>query len=432
MSFAPPRGLRDFYPEEMRIRNHLFDIWRSVAQRYGFEEYDAPVVETEALLIRKSGEEIVRQIYTFEDKSGRRLALRPEMTPSLARMIIARQKALSLPLKWFCIAQCFRYERTTRGRKREHYQWNLDVVGEEAVSAEAEVIAAAIMALRELGLDHSEFQVRIGSRALLGELLSARHFDRKHFASACLVLDKRGKISDDEMRDLLRSDGLSDGDIETVFSILHIVHIEEAARILNQKTKAAADLEGLFQAMTDYGLREYVTFDLSIVRGLAYYTGIVFEAFDTDRKFRAIFGGGRYDNLLSDLGGPSIPSVGLGFGDVVVQELLARLGKQPVVSRHVEIAVGYMTPAEQGLAIRSASVLRAQGCSVDLQLRAQKPGKFFSYANKCGAPWTIYIGPEEGARDAVNLKNMTSGHQMEVPLTHLAEKVGNPFRPRET
>ena len=427
MQFAPPRGLRDFYPEEMRIRNHLFEIWRSVARRYGFEEYDAPVVETEELLVRKSGEEIVHQIYTFEDKSGRRLALRPEMTPSLARMIVAKQKSLSFPLKWFCIAQCFRYERMTRGRKREHYQWNLDVVGEEAVSAEVEVIAAAIEALRELGLDHSDFQVRIGSRALLGELFAARRFNMEHFASACLVLDKKGKISDEKIRDLLRSDGLSEDDIETVFSILHITRMEEIAGILKQKTNATSDLEQLFQAMTHYGLREYLTFDLSIVRGLAYYSGIVFEAFDTERRFRSIFGGGRYDNLLSTLGGPSIPSIGLGFGDVVIQELLTHLGKQPTISANGEIILGYMTEAEQELAIRSATILRTQGFGVDLQLRAQKPGKFFSIANRCGAPWTIYIGPEERARDAVNLKNMATGHQVEIPLTQLAVSI-----PRET
>jgi histidyl-tRNA synthetase len=415
--------LRDFYPEEMRLRNRLFDVWRNMSRRFGFEEYDAPVVETEDLLIRKSGEEIVHQIYTFEDKSGRRLALRPEMTPSLARMIVARQKALSFPLKWCCIAQCFRYERMMKGRKREHYQWNLDVVGEESMSAEVEVIAAAIEALRELGLTSSEFQVRVGSRALLGELFAARKFNMQHFASACLMLDKRGKISDEKIRDLLRAEGVSEVDIETVFSILSVVHLEEAAQILKEKTKALTDLERLFAAITDYGLREYVTFDLSIIRGLAYYTGIVFEAFDTRRRFRAIFGGGRYDNLLSTLGGPSVPSVGLGFGDVVVQELITHLGKQPAASRSVDVAIGYMTEAEQGLAIRAVSLLRARDFSVDLQLCALKPGKFFRVADKCGASWTVYIGPEEAARDVVNLKNMTTGDQEEIPVTQLAKRM---------
>ncbi|MCD6336406.1 MAG: histidine--tRNA ligase [Candidatus Latescibacteria bacterium] len=425
MKFAPPRGLRDFYPEEMRLRNRLFEVWRNVSRRVGFEEYDAPVVETQDLLIRKSGEEIVHQIYTFEDKSGRRLALRPEMTPSLARMIVARQKALSFPLKWCCIAQCFRYERMMKGRKREHYQWNLDVVGEESVSAEAEVIAAAIEALRELGLTSSDFQVRIGSRALLGELFAAQKFDMRHFASACLMLDKRGKISDEKIRDLLRAEGLSGEDVETVFSILKLVHLEEAAQILKGKTKALTDLERLFEAMTDYGLREYVTFDLSIIRGLAYYTGIVFEAFDTEKKFRAIFGGGRYDNLLSTLGGPCVPSVGLGFGDVVVQELLAHLGKQPTASRSVDVAIGYMTLASQGLAIRAASMLRARDLGVDLQLTASKPGKFFRVADKCGASWTVYIGPEEATRNAVNLKNMTTGDQVEVPVAQIAGRIAH-------
>ncbi|MFH1006516.1 MAG: histidine--tRNA ligase [Candidatus Latescibacterota bacterium] len=425
MQFAPPRGLRDFYPEEMRLRTRLFEVWRTVSRQYGFEEYDAPVVETEALLIRKSGEEIVNQIYTFEDKSGRRLALRPEITPSLARMIVARQNALSFPLKWSCVAQCFRYERMMKGRKREHYQWNLDIVGEEAVSAEIEVIAAAISALRELGLGASDFQVRIGSRALLGELFAARDFNMAHFPSACLMLDKRGKISDDQIRELLRAEDLSDQEIETVFSILRIEHLQEAAQILKSETKALTDLNRLFEGMTAYGLRDYVTFDLSIIRGLAYYTGIVFEAFDTHRKFRAIFGGGRYDNLLSTLGGPSVPSVGLGFGDVVVQELLASLEKQPPAARSVDVAIGYMTEAERGIAIRASSNLRAQGLGADLQLAAIKPSKFFGVANKCGASWAVYVGPEEAARDVVNLKNMGTGDQAEVPLAKLAERISD-------
>jgi histidyl-tRNA synthetase len=199
ISFEPPRGMRDFYPDDMVWRNHVFEAWRAAATQVGFAPYDACVVESLELLERKSGEEVSEQIYAFEDKSGRKLALRPEMTPTLARMIAARQGQLQFPIKWFTIAQCFRYERMTRGRKREHYQWNLDVVGEASVSAEAEILAAAAGALRRMGLPDSAYQIRINNRALLAELLATLGIPGHQHAAVFLALDKRGKLSDEEI-----------------------------------------------------------------------------------------------------------------------------------------------------------------------------------------------------------------------------------------
>lgn len=406
MSLAPPRGMRDFYPEDYRPREALFSVWRRTSEQHGFEGYDASVVETGELLKRKGGEEITQQIYVFEDKGGRELALRPEMTPTLARMIIARQGNLSFPIKWYTIAQCFRYERMSRGRKREHYQWNLDIVGETSIMAEAEVIGTAVDAMAQLGLTAEEFQVRVGSRALLGELFSAIGIGEEHFAASCLALDKRGKISDDETKKLLREEGLSDEAIERVFQLLGIRNLNEAEKQLGAGSAAIGDIRALFALVGDLGFADYLTFDVSIVRGLGYYTGIVFEAFDTGGKFRAIFGGGRYDNLLSSLGGRECTAVGLGFGDVVIQELLSELGKLPAEKRSIECAVGYMTEECRSLAARTARTLREEGARVDLSTRPEAPKKFFKRADLIGAGEAVFVGPDELESGEIKIKNM--------------------------
>ena len=415
---APPRGMRDFYPEDYRARDALFTAWRETARLWGFEEYDAPVVETLELLERKAGEEISEQIYAFQDKSGRGLALRPELTPSLARMIIAKQGSLSLPLKWSAIAQCFRYERMTRGRKREHFQWNLDIIGEESVTAEAEVIGAAVGSLRRLGLTHEDFKVRVGSRAVLAELFAKSGIGEEHFAACCLALDKRGKISDDDVAALLRHEGMGDDDVARVFDLLAIRTLDDVASRIGEGA-AVAQLKTLFELARPLGFSEYLAFDLGVIRGLGYYTGIVFEAFDTGSKLRAIFGGGRYDNLLVSLGGQKMPCVGLGFGDVVVMELLADCGKMPATSRSVEYAVGYMDEDARAMALSVAARLRASGKSCDLALEPEKPKRFFTRADKSGAVHAIYLGPDEVESGKFTVKPMQGGDAMESTLEAL-------------
>ena len=422
-TFAAPRGMRDFYPEDYRGREALFDAWREVAMRWGFEFYDAPVVETLELLERKAGEEISEQIYTFVDKSDRRLALRPELTPSLARMIIARQGALTFPLKWSAIAQCFRYERMTRGRKREHYQWNLDIVGEGSVMAEAEVIGAAVAALERMGLTGEDFKVRVGSRALLMELFAGSGIGQEHFMACCLALDKRGKITDEEVAALLKGEGLDDANIARVFELLGLHTLKQVAEKVGEGSKALGELRELFALANELGIKDFLTFDLAVIRGLGYYTGIVFEAFDTKGKFRAIFGGGRYDSLLSSLGGQTMPCVGLGFGDVVVMELLNDLGKAPKTQRAVDFAVGYMDgEATRALAIALAAKLRKElGRTCDLALHPEKPKKFFDRANKAGAARAILIGENEAKTGQFTIKPMAGGEAVSATVETLGE-----------
>ena len=403
--WTAPRGMRDFYPDAMARRNRVFDAWKRAAQQFGFQEYDACVVETLDLLQRKSGEEIVRQIYAFEDKSGRKLALRPEMTPTLARMVAARQNSLSFPLKWFAIAQCFRYERMTRGRKREHYQWNLDIVGENDVSAEAEVIACAVHALRLLDLGSSDLQVRFSSRALLGDMLAALRVPESRHAEVFLALDKMNKVDESVVQEWLEKAGVA-GECRTrILELMRIRHLPDTLHVLTGKTPAYLAAERLLELMARYGLSDMVSFDVSVVRGLNYYTGIVFEAFDRDGAFRALFGGGRYDTLLAETGGAPIGAVGLGFGDVVLGEILGqRSGAGP--GHAVDLAVAFMNEEQRAPAMRLAQALRHEGRSVELGLRPEKAKAFFSRAVKTGASEAAFIGPDDLAAGCARIKNL--------------------------
>lgn len=413
---APPRGMRDFYPEDMVLRNILFDTWKHSAVRHGFQQYDACVVESLDLLKRKAGEEISDQIYTFKDKSDRDLALRPEMTPTLARMIAARQGSLTLPLRWFTIAQCFRYERTTRGRKREHYQWNLDIVGEPDVAAEVEVLATAADTLRGLGLGPNDIVIMFSSRGLLTDLLLKLGISREHHAATFLALDKRGKIDDAEIEALLIKEGVDAGAIPDIFSLLSIQAFDDAVRMLGDPTDASRNVIRFMDLAQAHGIADMLRFDISVIRGLAYYTGIVFEAFDVDRKFRAVFGGGRYDNLLSQVGGSAASGVGLGFGDVVIAEILAeRTDTAP--SAVAEVIVGYMTEEQRSLATRVAQLLRAGGASVELALSPdKKPGRFFGRADKQGFERAAYIGPDDAASGVVRVKTLATRDETELRI----------------
>jgi histidyl-tRNA synthetase len=416
LTFTAPRGMRDFYPEDMAVRNAIFDAWITAARRFGFEQYDACVVESLELLKRKGGEEIADQIYWFKDKSDRDLALRAEMTPTLARMIVARQNQLVLPLKWFTIAQCFRYERMSRGRKREHYQWNLDIVGEPSVLAEVETIAAALHALDLLGLGAGDVSVRVNSRALLSDLLLKLGIPREHHAATFLALDKRGKMPDGEIAALLKVNGLDAAHVDAAFRVLGIASLDAAREALGEATPAWERLAGFFELMKQYGAGDRVVFDISVIRGLGYYTGIVFEGFDAGRSLRAIFGGGRYDNLLGDIGGKPTTAVGLGFGDVVIAELLADKGKLPPPSAQRDVAVAYMDEAQRLTAMQVARSLRATGVNVDLGLHPEKPKHFFARVGGSGFRRAILIGPDDVTKGSVRIKNLADRTEVEQPL----------------
>ena len=401
ISFEPPRGMRDFYPEDMVWRNRVFDAFRAAGEAAGFEPYDACVVESYELLARKAGEEVGEQIYHFRDKSDRHIALRAEMTPTLARMVAQRQGSLAFPIKWTTIAQCFRYERMTKGRKREHYQWNCDIIGEESVLAEVEVLGAACDALRRMGLSNADFRVHVSNRALLSEFLA---------------LDKRGKMPDEEIAAMLRDGGVDEAGVKATFAIMDLKTLDEAEKLAGAGSPAVAQLRELFRLAEIAGFAECLMFDISVIRGLSYYTGIVFECFDTQREFRAIFGGGRYDNLLTTIGGDPATAVGLGFGDVVVTELLkARLGADAPAPKK-GVYVGWMFPEQRDAALKLAAKLRAQGECVNLALRKAKPKQFFSRAGASSCAKAVFLGPDDVAAGRAKMKDLVTREETALEL----------------
>lgn len=420
MTLGPPKGTRDFYPDECRRRNWLFGIWREAALRFGFEEYDGPVLETEELLTRKSGEEIVEQLYAFEDKGGRRVALRPEMTPTLARMIIAKGPALPKPIKWFAIPQCWRYERMQRGRGREHYQFNLDVVGVPGVQAECEVLACCMAALEAMGLSHEQVQVRYSSRRLLADLMALAGIAREQAGAVCLVLDKRGKVPDDVVGQMLTDAGLKPTQIESTLDLMRISCLAEAREKLGASPSAGLDELEAFGAMADaYGIAPWLAFDIGVIRGLAYYTGIVFECFDVQKRFRAIFGGGRYDNLLKALGGEDVTAVGCGFGDMVIMDVLADLKLLPEFPRKLDVMVLPLSDAERRVAIEVASKLRGKGERVEIALLDRKLGKALTDAARAGAARVIIVAPDELSKGLVVERDMKTGQERKVEIASL-------------
>jgi histidyl-tRNA synthetase len=418
LNFEPPRGMRDFYPADLALRRVLFEAWSKSALQFGFAQYDACVVESLELFKRKSGEEIIDQIYAFKDKNNRDLALRPELTPTLARMISARRGQLAFPLKWFAIAQCFRYERTSKGRKREHYQWNLDIVGEDSLAAEAEILSCAIHALSALQLSARDVRVRYNSRALLADLLLKAGISKELHPPVFLALDKRGKIPDEEIVVLLQQAGLQKNAIDASFKILAINTLDEARSFLGADTPSLAAVEDLPRRLKDYGLHEYLQFDIGIVRGLGYYTGIVFEAYAVEHKMRAIFGGGRYDRLLSDIGGSEISAVGLGFGDVVITDLLTEKGQVEKLTGtdNIDLAIGFMEELQRSAAVRLAAKWRTEGKKVDLALRPEKAKNFFGRVGKGGVTEAAFIGPDDLNFGTARVKNLHDRTERQIPL----------------
>lgn len=421
--FSRLPGFRDFPPDELALRAHIFGAWRRAAQRYGFQEYDGPPLESLDLYVEKSGEEIVGQLYAFTDKGERQVALRPEMTPSLARILAERSRSLPKPIRWFTLPQLFRYERAQRGRLREHFQWNVDIVGEDGVAADAEVVAVAIDALRELGLTSDDFRARVSDRRLLTAILGALGAPPDLVPAAFGVIDKTERMSAEAARERLRDEvGLGADAAARLLGLLGGADLTALAAEFSDDEAVLRALEPLrsyVATLEAMGLGAYPEVDLTIVRGLAYYTGIVFELFDRKGELRAICGGGRYDRLLELVGGEALPAVGFGMGDVVLGELLAERGLVPAYRRGVDY---FLVPigAEQrtrGLAL--AHELRERGRSVVYALRDQSVRKQFKAAETEGARWVLVLGPDEAAKDVVVVRDMADGTEREVPTAEL-------------
>jgi histidyl-tRNA synthetase len=402
-------GFRDFYPEPLphsdvwsaEARRHIFDRWRETARRYGFREYDGPPLEPLELYTLKSGEEIVGQLYNFVDKGGRPVSLRPEMTPTLARMIAAHERSYKKPVKWFAIPQLFRYERQQKGRLREHFQFNADLIGEGGPAADAELVALLIDSLRAFGLTAEDFTVRLSSRNAWQEFFRQRSTKPEHEYPFYQAIDKLERETPDESRTKLAAIGLSFDEVNQFIA----------------DGKPTAELEAIVKNLRARGLGDFVRIDYHVIRGLAYYTGVVFEAFDKKGDFRAIAGGGRYDNLIKLISGGKVdlPALGFGMGDVVLLELLKARELLPPFDSQVD---AYCLIEEETLRDASLNLvqsLREKGYAVEYALTPAKSDKQFKRAMELKARFTVkLLAAAQGGLD-LKLKNLSTREEKTLP-----------------
>ena len=412
-------GFRDFFPEELALRAHIFDAMRGVSRRYGFEEYDGPPLESLDLYTGKSGQEIVAQLYHFTDKGGREVALRPEMTPTLARMVAERANGLRKPIRWFSIPQLFRYERQQRGRLREHFQLNCDLVGDAGPLADAEIIALALDVMRTLGLTAADVRVRVSDRRLLAVLLEEIGVGADWQGLAFEALDKLGRSEYGPRRKALAQAGASEDAIKALESLPGVRTWADLEERFPSAAQAGQPLQESLAALDAMGLGDFLDLDLTIVRGLAYYTGTVFELFDAQKSLRAICGGGRYDNLLEQIGGVNLPALGFGMGDEVLGELLKERGLAPDAPTGAQVFVVSVTPEDRPAVLRLSHDLRDAGLSVEYSLGGDKMGKQLKLADSRRARFAVVLGPEERSRHVAVVKDLSSGSQREVPLAEL-------------
>ena len=395
-------GFRDFYPETLAIRRHIFGQWREVARRYGFREYDGPPLEPLELFTQKSGDEIVGQLFNFVDKGDRAVALRPEMTPTLARMVGAHHRDYKKPIKWFAIPQLFRYEKQQRGRLREHFQFNADIIGENDVAADAELIALAVDTLRSFGLTEKDFVVRISDRRAWQRHLEVLGIEPDKQYAVFQAIDKLEREPVEKTREKL-------GAIAN-----------EVLAFASEKI-AKDELRQVFDKLGD--LAAFCEVDFKIVRGLAYYTGIVWEIHDRKGELRAIAGGGRYDNLIKLVSGVDLPALGFGMGDVVLGELLKDRGLLPKLDHGLDCYVVIADEALRPEASQLIHQLRDAGIAVDYSLTPAKVGKQFEAADKLGARYAVVVGPDEWKSGAVKLKSLAAKTEEQIAVGEIAKRI---------
>ncbi len=408
-----PKGTRDFYPDEMRRHRHLEDVWRKVSLRAGFEEVDGPIFESLDLYIQKSGPEIVEQLYNFKDKGDRDLAIRPEFTPTLARMVAARQAALPRPVKWFNISRVCRYERAQKGRLREFWQWNCDILGAPGVEADAECITLAVEALREFGVTSEQVEVRLSSRRLLAAILKHHGLTDEQMPAVYLALDKLGKVPPEVGKQMLDELHLSPElrhDIEVILTSNTFDQMLRDGGSFGFTQGATDEMNRLLSLLEANGVKDFVRFDLRVVRGLAYYTGPVWEVFDKRGELRSICGGGRYDNLIATMGGQPMPACGFGAGDVTTGLLLDSLDLWPTDIGRVEFYV--IGAAAESFAV--VGQLRSAGRSAQCDLMGAQINRQMKVAADSGARYIVTV-----QSDSLRLREMNSGQEREITLDEL-------------
>ena len=409
-------GFRDFYPEEFAKRQFIFSKWREIAYRYGFVEYDGPPLESLELYTKKSGDEIVNQLYHFVDKGERAVALRPEMTPTLARMVASKHRDYKKPMKWFSIPQLFRYERQQKGRLREHFQLNADIIGKGSIGEEVEMVGFAIDVLRHFGLSKKDFKLRLSSREVWQAIFTEAKIPQEKWNGVFAVVDKFERMALDQWKEKLKNLGLNVEAIELI----------QSAFILKESSPFAERLKEILEKLEWLGLRDFVEIDLRIVRGLAYYSGVVFEIFALDSEGnytgRAIAGGGRYDGLLKQLAGVDLPSIGFGMGDVVLSDLLEEKGLLKAELKRPQI---FVVCIEDGLTkdkLNLIAKLRSEGFAVSYDAEGRAVGKQFQLAKESESRWAIVMN-ESFKAGKVTLEDFFHKKKSSIEIGNLIESL---------
>ena len=428
-TFQTLPGFREFYPEDLSRRNHIFRLWRQTAGAYGFAEYDAPVLEPLDLYKTKSGDEIEGQLFSFSDKGGREVALRPEMTPTVCRLVGAKASSLKRPIKWYSIAEFYRYERMQKGRGRCFFQFNADIFGEPGPEAEIELIALLTQCLCSFGLTEQDFYVRLSDRNLWFYYLEALGLDEARIRAVLGAVDKFEKMGDDAFKAYAEQFGeLEVGLKAKVLEFLQIKSLPALEAVLapigGEKLAARlGDWRKLLGGLAAMGLERFVEVDLGVVRGLAYYTGFVFEAFDRKGELRALAGGGRYDDLVQKLGGPALPAVGFAIGDMTFALLLEQRGLMPTFVQAPDVYCVIGGEAERRAAFADIQALRAMGYRVDYPLKEVAFGKQFKTASDSGAKLALIYGAEELAKGIVKIRDLGDRTESEVASANVAATV---------
>ena len=417
MKIPPVKGTRDFYPEEMSLRNWVIDGWKAISVRNGFVEYDGPIFEYLKMYQIKSGDEIVEQLFSLTDRGGRDLAIRPEITPTLARMVNQRINSLSRPIKWFSVPRLCRAEKPQKGRLREFFQWNLDIIGSEDVLADAEVVFATVDYLRSVGLGEKDIKVKISCRRLLAKFLKAIGIEQARLDPIYPILDRKAKVSEEAFAEMLDKEVSDKQALSKIYEFMAVEKIADLKKLqpgVAEIQKAIENLESLFRYLEKMGVANYCVFDPNIVRGLAYYTGIVFEVHDALGDLRAIAGGGRYDNLLKQFGGPEVTGTGMGMGDCVLEVLLREKGLlDNIAEKTLDYFVAYADKAYLDNAVAVTARLRSAGHSASFSYKASGLGKQLKQASELRAAKCLIIGSEIDNGELV-IKDMATAEQCKI------------------
>lgn len=435
-TFQSLPGFREFYPEDFSRRKHIFDLWRRTAHVFGFAEYDAPVLEPLELYKAKSGDEIEGQLFSFTDKGGREVALRPEMTPTVCRLVGAKANALKRPIKWFSIAEFYRYERMQKGRDRAFRQLNVDIFGEPGPEAEIELIAFLVQSFCAFGLTEQDFYVRLSDRNLWFYYLEALGLDESRVRAMLVAVDKHEKYGDDAFKAYQEQFGALDPDLKAkVLAFLQIktfaaLELTFAPLNSDKLTARLADWKKLLGGLDAMGLTRFIEVDLGVVRGLAYYTGFVFEAFDRKGELRALAGGGRYDDLVEKLGGPALPAVGFAIGDVTTALLLEQRGLAPAFVSAPDVYCVIGGEAGRKAAFADVQALRAAGRRVDYPMKEVAFGKQFKLAADSGAKLALIYGDDELAKGVVKIRDLSDRTEHEVARADVQAVVRDFFTAR--